>query len=596
MLNLKDKLLDILVNSKAVSKDKLDKLIQIQKKKKLPLKKILLEEKIISENELLSILSEHLYLPFLHLTKYKFDPKVIALIPERVCRRYEIIPLSCIGNTLSIAMADPLNIFTLDDLKTLTGYKIDIVLSSEEEIKAAIDNQYRQNISDLQQVLSEVSRESLVEAKEKGYQDTGVTEELELTAAVQQSKTPPIVKLVDLMLIQALKRRSSDIHIEPEKDCLRVRYRIDGNLHDAFRLPKKNQNAVLARLKIISDMNITESRLPQDARFRVRLENREIDFRVSALPTTFGQKFVLRALDKSNLTIGLDKLGFSEQPLRLFKEAISHPFGMILVTGPTGSGKSTTLYSIINQLNKPERNIITIEDPVEYEIEGITQVQAHHDIGFDFASGLRAILRQSPDIIMVGEIRDAETADIAIKAALTGQLIFSTLHTNDAASSITRLMDMKIEPFLIASSLIMACAQRLCRKLCSRCRQLYTPPADIIKKLGIKEKFEPSTKLRIDGEPVEPFIEGRSRTIDFYQAKGCSYCNYSGFFGRIAILEVLMIDDHIRQLIVKKGSLDEIKDYAIKKQGMMTLRDDVLLKVKAGVTTLDEALRITTEE
>ncbi|MFC1658574.1 GspE/PulE family protein [Candidatus Omnitrophota bacterium] len=570
MLNLKDKLIEILVKSKSISEDKLDKLIQLQKKKHLPLRKLLLKEKVISEKELLSILSEHLYLPSLRLNKYKFDQKVIALVPEKFCRQYGIIPLSQIGNTLTVAMSDPLNIFVLDDLKTLTGCDIDIVLSPEEEIKTAIDNQYRKDSADLQQILSEISADPL--KAEEDSVATGAVEELELTDVVRESQTPPIVKLVDLMLIQALRRRSSDIHVEPEKDCLRVRYRIDGDLYDVLRLPRKNQNAILARLKIISNMNITESRLPQDGRFKVRLENKEVDFRVSALPTTFGQKFVLRALDKSNLSIGLDKLGFSEQPLRLFKEAIAHPFGMILVTGPTGSGKSTTLYSIVNQLNTAERNIITIEDPVEYEIEGITQVQARHEIGLDFASGLRSVLRQSPDIIMVGEIRDSETADIAIKAALTGQMILSTLHTNDAVSSVTRLIDMGVEPFLIASSMIMACAQRLCRKVCQKCRQVYEPSQEVLKDLGFKEK------------------------IQFYQTKGCDYCNHTGYFGRVAILEVLMIDDQVRQLIIKKGSLEEIRQYAIKKQGMKSLREDALLKVKTGLTTLDEALRITTEE
>ncbi len=571
MINLKERLVDILVRYKSIPKEKLDELIQLQKRKKLSLRQLLLKEKIISEQELLSILSEHLYLPFLRLAKYKFDPKVISLVPEQICLRYGIIPLSRMGNTMTIAMTDPFNIFALDDLKTLTGCDIDIVLSSEDEIRAAIDKQYHKDAADLQKILGEISKGAL-EGEREMVSDVQVTEELELTQAVRESQTPPIVKLVDLMLIQALKRRSSDIHVEPEEDCLRVRYRIDGDLYDVLRLPKKNQNAVLARLKIISNMNITESRLPQDGRFKVRLENKEIDFRVSALPTTFGQKFVLRALDKSNLSVGLDKLGFSEEPLRLFKEAIAHPFGMILVTGPTGSGKSTTLYSIVNQLNTPERSIVTIEDPVEYEIEGITQVQAHHEIGLDFASGLRSVLRQSPDVIMVGEIRDSETADIAIKAALTGQLLLSTLHTNDAASSITRLIDMGIEPFLVASSLIMACAQRLCRRLCNKCRQIYDAPGEILKGLGIKEK------------------------ATFYQAKGCDYCNNTGYFGRIAVLEVLMIDDYIRQLIIKKGSLEEIKAYAIKKKGMRTLRDDALLKAKQGLTTLDEAVRITTEE
>jgi type IV pilus assembly protein PilB len=374
------------------------------------------------------------------------------------------------------------------------------------------------------------------------------------------------------MLSQALKKRASDIHIEPEMDGVRVRYRIDGALHDMLKIPKKNQNAVIARLKIVSNLDITESRIPQDGRFKVRFEKREVDFRVSSLPTTFGQKFVLRALDKSNLSIGLDKLGFSAQPYRIFQEAITKPFGMILVTGPTGSGKSTTLYSVLTQLNVPEKNIITIEDPVEYQVEGITQIQVKPDIGLDFASGLRSLLRQSPDIIMIGEIRDPETADIAIKAALTGQLMLSTLHTNDAITSITRLIDMGVEPFLVASSLVMLCAQRLCRKICPRCKKQTDIPKDFLEKIGFK---------------------GESK---FYTADGCKYCSNTGFHGRVAILEAVLIDDVIREMIIKRKSIDDVKKYAIEKCSMMTLRDDAFLKVKEEQTTLEEALRITTEE
>jgi type IV pilus assembly protein PilB len=374
------------------------------------------------------------------------------------------------------------------------------------------------------------------------------------------------------MIAGALDKRSSDIHIEPEKECLRVRYRIDGVLYDIASFSKEEQNAITARIKIISNLDITESRLPQDGRFKVRFKGREVDFRVSGLPTTFGQKFVLRALDKANLSIGLDKLGFNEQPLSVFKTAIEKPFGMILVTGPTGSGKSTTLYSVLNQLNTPEKNIITIEDPVEYQVEGITQIQVKPEIGLNFASGLRSLLRQSPDIIMVGEIRDSETADIAIKAALTGQLLLSTLHTNDAISSITRLIDMGVEPFLVASSLIMVCAQRLSRKVCLNCRKPAEIAPSFLKEIGFSEK------------------------VTFYTAAGCQHCGNTGFFGRVAILEALLIDDTIREMIIQKKSLDEIKNYAVSKCGMRTLRDDAFLKVKQELTTLEEALRITTEE
>ncbi len=571
MQSLKENIIEILLKNKLFTKEQLDKALKIQKDNDIPLRKVLIGEGLILEETLLSLLSEQLYIPTLHLTKYRFDPNIINLIPERIARQYNLIPLSRMGNTLTISMSDPLNIFALDDLNVLTGCDIDTVLSPQDEIQRAIDMQYRLESKDMQQILDEAS---IAQAGlEKKDIELLKQEEIELSSVLEESEKAPIVQLVDLMLSQALKKRASDIHIEPEWGCLRIRYRVDGSLHDIFKIPKVNQNAILARIKIISNLDITESRIPQDGRFKVKFEGKEVDFRVSALPTTFGQKFVLRALDKSNLSIGLDKLGFSERPSAIFKEAIAKPFGMILVTGPTGSGKSTTLYSILNQLNTSDRNIISIEDPVEYQIEGITQIQVKPEIGLDFASGLRSLLRQSPDVIMIGEIRDSETADIAIKAALTGQLVFSTLHTNDAISSITRLIDMGVEPFLVASSLVMLCAQRLCRKICSKCRKPVDLPRNYLEKIGFKDQ-----------------------KITFYQAEGCKYCNNTGFFGRIAILEALMIDDTIREMIMKKESFDAIKQYAVEKCGMFTLRDDAFLKVKQELATLEEALRITTEE
>ena len=567
MPTLKEELIQILIKSKGITQKQLEEALELQRKNNLPLRKILIDKKLISETELLSLLSQQLYIPTLSLTKYKFDPEIINLIPEQSARRYNIVPISRIGNTITVAVCDPLNIFVLDDLKSLTGCDIDIVLSPEDEILKAIELCYRGGIKDIGSILPEQVSGQTEQEVELLRQET-----IELSEAVKESERPPLVQLVDLMLTQALKKRASDIHIEPAIEGLRIRYRIDGSLHDIFTLPKIKQNAVLARLKIISNLDITENRMPQDGRFKVRLDKREIDFRVSALPTSFGQKFVLRALDKSNLSIGLDQLGFSPEPLRLFKEAVARPFGMILVTGPTGSGKSTTLYSILNKLNTPERHIITIEDPVEYQIDGITQIQVKPEIGLDFASGLRALLRQSPDIIMVGEIRDTETADTAVKASLTGQLLFSTLHTNDAASSITRIIDMGVEPFLVASSLIMVCAQRLCRCICPKCKEKADIPQEILKRAGFKEK------------------------VIIYKGKGCNFCNLTGFYGRIAILEALMIDDAIREMIIQKKSCDEIAEYAIKNLGMRTLRDDAFLKVKEGIITWEEAIRVTTQE
>lgn len=567
MPTLKEELIEILLKSKRITKEHLDEAIQFQLKSSIPLRKILVDKRLINEEELLSLLSKKLFIPTLHLTKYKFAPEIMGLVPEEVAVKFRIMPVSRIGDTLTVAVSDPLNIFILDDLKTITGCNIDIVLSPEDEIKKAIDACYRGGTKDMECIISEQASAGESKGVEVVEQET-----LELSEAIKESQKAPVVQLVDLMLIQALKKRASDIHIEPSREALRVRYRIDGSLYDIFNLPKVKQNAVLARIKIISNLDITESRLPQDGRFKVKLNAREIDFRVSALPTNFGQKFVLRILDRSNLSVGLEQLGFSQEPMDLFKEAIVKPFGMILVTGPTGSGKSTTLYSVLNKLNTPDRNIITVEDPVEYQLEGVTQIQVKPEIGLDFASGLRALLRQSPDVIMIGEIRDGETADIAVKAALTGQLVLSTLHTNDAVSSITRLMDMGVEPFLVASSLVMVCAQRLCRRICTKCRQEVELPHDFLKNAGL------------------------TQNSTFYKGSGCSFCNNSGIYGRIAILEALMIDDLIREMIIKKKSSDEIKEYALKDLNMKTLRDDAFQKVRGGLITLEEAIRVTTEE
>ena len=570
MKALKENLIEILLKNKVLTQEQLDRALKIQNDRQVPLRRVLIDEKIIGEDQLLQFLSTNLYIPSLHLSKYKFDPEIVKIIPAHMAQQYTVIPISRIANTLTVAMADPLNVFALDDLKVITGCDIDIVLSPIDEISRAIETHYATGTKDMQELISAGE-----EKKDGSFNDVEVVkdEDIDLSSVVSESEKPSIVKLVDVMLTEALKKRASDLHIEPAIDGLKVRYRVDGALHEIIKLPKKNQNAVTARLKIISNMNITENRIPQDGRFKVKFEGKEIDFRVSSLPTTFGQKFVLRVLDKGQLSIGLDKLGFSPEPARIFKEAVAKPFGMILVTGPTGSGKSTTLYSVLNQLNTPQRNIITIEDPVEYQLDGITQIPVRHDIGLDFSAGLRAVLRQSPDVIMVGEIRDSETADIAVKASLTGQLFLSTLHTNDALTSVTRLMDMGVDPFLVATSIVMVCAQRLCRRICPKCKKPSSVPASYLKEIGF---------------PFEDAV--------FYKAEGCKYCNNTGIYGRIAILEAVLIDDSIREMIIKKQSLDSIREYAVKKLGMKLLRDDAFLKVKDGMTTLEEAIRITTEE
>ena len=572
MPTFKKRLMDALLQAKLLTPQDLERAEQIQVKTGENLRDILVKQGFVKEKDLIAALAKELFIPYLELAKYKIDAQVIELLPEKVARQYKAVALSKIGNVLSVAMSDPLNIFAIDDLKAITGYDIDIVLASEKDITKTLDRFFK-GVTDGEEI-------SAAAEEDKGREVEVIKTDgtIELGAVVEESEKAPIVKIVDLMLTEALKKRASDIHVEPMEHDLRIRYRIDGHLFDVFRLPKKNQNAVLARLKIISGLDITEARLPQDGRFKVKLRDREIDFRVSALPTTFGQKFVLRTLDKAKLSVGFESLGMTEEPRRLFEEAITKPYGMILITGPTGCGKSTTLYSILNKLNKPESNIVTIEDPVEYQVEGITQIAVRPEIGLTFASGLRSVLRQSPDVVMVGEIRDSETADISIKASLTGQVVLSTLHTNDAVGAITRLIDMGIEPFLVASSLIVTSAKRLCRRICQRCKEPVDIPKETWKKLGLDRVIK------------------AGETPTFFKGKGCHACNNSGYFERIGIHEVLMIDDSIRGLIIQRASTGHIKEFAMKEKGMKTLRDDAMLLVVRGITTLEEALRATTEE
>ncbi len=561
LIALKKKLNEILLERKLISEEDLKKALAIQKEKGGQLSKILVEQKAISQKDLMYCLGSHLGIPPINLSRYKVDPKIVNLIPERVARHYLVLPVSKIKNVISVAMVDPLNIFALDDIRALTRSEVQTMITTSDDISQAIEKYYGSKMQEMTQ---------LVEEARKSAKEAEVANLEEMTKA---GKGAPIIKLVDVIVKEALKNRASDIHFEPFADNLRIRYRIDGVLHQFYNLPKEIQNALIARLKIISNMDITQRRIPQDGRFKIKLEQKEIDFRVSILPTNFGGKAVLRALEKSNLSIGLDRLGFLPGPLAAFKEAIAKPYGMILLTGPTGCGKSTTLYSILNQLNTTDKNIVTVEDPVEYQIERITQIPVKPEIGLTFASGLRSILRQSPDVIMVGEIRDGETADIAIKAALTGELVLSTLHTNDAASAITRLVDMGVEPFLVASSVILIAAQRLCRKNCSGCKEVYDIPQNVLTDLGLKV----------------------GKGTKFYHGKGCVKCNRTGYYGRMGTLEVLIIDDTIREMIIKGCPSNEIKDYA-RKHGMKTLRENGLEKFIQGDTTLEEVLRMTAEE
>jgi len=562
---LKDRILDAIREMKIMDESHLEDLLEkVQEKNEGDMLKALVESGAIPDRELLRVLSQEMEIPFIDISRVSFSKEVIEIVPDKMAERYQIIPLSRIGDVLTLIVSDPTDIVAIDDVKTVTGCDINVVLATKSDINECL------------RALHSEEEEIFTGIDEGDDPDVEIVEQsgmMDVTEIAKESKTAPIVKMVDLIITEAVKKRASDIHIEPEEKALRIRYRIDGKLHSVFEIPKKNQNAILARLKIMSNMDITESRVPQDGRFRIKFEKREIDFRVSALPIRYGNKIVLRALDKGNLAIGLDTMGFLPGPIKDFKEALSHPYGIILVTGPTGSGKSTTLYSVLNDMNKPDINIITIEDPVEYQVGGITQIAARQEIGLDFASGLRALLRQSPDVIMVGEIRDFETADIAIKASLTGQMVLSTLHTNDAVGAITRLVNMGVEPFLVSSSLVMACAQRLLRKICPHCKVETQIAEDVVYEL--REKYP-------EAKDVDVFFKG----------KGCKKCGGTGYLGRMGTLETLLVDDKIREMVNARKAEQEIRDY-LKEKGVKTLRDNAMVKFINGETTLEEVYRVT---
>ncbi|RKY33656.1 MAG: type II secretion system protein GspE [Candidatus Omnitrophota bacterium] len=560
MESLRERILKDVVERKGIDKSILDR-INKESKNIYQLKENLIKNNIVNEEEILLIFSKELKIPFFDLGKYKVSSENKEIIPKELAFKYKVFPISKIGEVLTLATANPLDVVAIDDIKMACSLdRVELVLAKEEEIIRFLDELY--------------SQEKISPLLEEAPQDADVQEvsykgEESLEKVIKESNLPPIIRVVDLIIYEGLKRRASDIHIEPTEKDLSIRYRIDGVLHHGLSLPKINQNAILARLKIMSSLNITEFRVPQDGRFKIKFENREIDFRVSSLPTDFGEKIVLRVLDKESLSLGLKNLGFSPRPLKLFEEALKAPFGIILVTGPTGSGKSTTLYSVITQLNTPDKSIITIEDPVEYQIEGITQIQVNPEIGLTFASCLRSVLRQSPDVIMVGEIRDSETADIAIKASLTGELIFSTLHTNNSVGAITRLVDMGVEPFLVASSLIASTAQRLTRRVCPKCKEEYKPDKELLKRINF------------------PPFSGK-----LYKGKGCEFCHYTGYRGRTALLEVFSLDDSLREMVAKRASEEELTNYARKHRDFSSLKEDGFIKCIEGVSSLEEVLRV----
>ncbi|MDD3089127.1 MAG: GspE/PulE family protein [Candidatus Omnitrophica bacterium] len=565
--NIKEKIIAGLIGRGLVDEKRLMSVFDEKQDSMTGLVRKLTDSSIVSDKDLMIVLSQELDIPPIDVTRVNIRNEMMGLVPEKIIQRHAVVPLARVGEMITVIMSDPTDVFAIDDLKTITGCDIGLVLATEKDIQKALHAFYHGGDEDISTIIDEGSETA--EDVEFVGQGSGP----DVTEMKRESKLAPIVKMVDLMVSEAVRKRASDIHIEPQEKGLRIRYRIDGELHEVLDIPRKNQNAIIARIKILSNMDITETRAPQDGRFRVKVDGKEIDLRVSSLPTIFGNKIVLRTLDKSNLSVGLESLGFLRETVEDFKKALAKPFGIILVTGPTGSGKSTTLYSILNDLNVPGRNIVTVEDPVEYQLQGITQIAAKPEIGLDFAGGLRAILRQTPDVIMVGEIRDFETADIAIKASLTGQMVLSTLHTNDAIGAITRLTNMGIEPFLIASSLIMTCAQRLLRRICPHCRR----------------EIELSGKLKEEIRVKYPELDAAEK---FYAGAGCPKCHNTGYLGRMGILETVLIDDELKAMINKKVSEEELKEY-LRSIGWKNLRENAVTSFILGNTTYEEVLRAT---
>jgi type IV pilus assembly protein PilB len=554
---------ELLLREKKINSRQLEEALEEQKRQGGTSKigAVLVQKGFIAEDSLTLFLAKHFGLPQIDLRGIEFDPSLGEVIPAAIARKYEILPVGREGTKIKIAISDPSNIFALDELKFLTGSNIQLFLASDQQLKEAIDKHYS---------ISETICNVLEDIKNLEVDVVRTEDEADELNLEQAAAEAPVVKLTNLILMDAIKRGASDIHFENYDRAFRVRYRIDGVLYEIMNPPVKLNRAIISRIKIMSNLNIAERRLPQDGRLKLRFgQGQEMDFRVSSLPTLFGEKVVLRLLDKSALRVNLDVLGFEEEALRLFREAIHRPYGMILVTGPTGSGKTTTLYSALNELNKATQNISTAEDPVEMYMAGINQVQIHEEIGLTFSNALRAFLRQDPDIIMVGEIRDRDTAEISIKAALTGHLVLSTLHTNDAPNSVTRLLDMGVEPFLVSSSLHLVVAQRLVRRICSKCKREIEPPRESLQEL-----------------------EGGSWEGTLYGGTGCPECNYSGYRGRVAIYEVLPFGESLKELVFERASAAAIKSKACS-LGMKTLRESGIVKVRSGLTTLEEVFRVT---
>lgn len=559
-------LLNLLINKKLVSNKEIEDICKKQGENNFSIQRIILGAGIMNKKEMMQLLSEEIGVPYVDLEGKTFDPSIVAMLSEEISRKHNLVTIGKKKEKLIVAMANPLDVYTHDEIKIITGYEVEPYLAYSDDISKVLDSVYGIT-ENLQQMIGEITSLPITAVEEE-------VEDMEITRSVTESHEAPVIALVNLIMLRAIKEGASDIHIEPSGDKhLKVRYRIDGILHDIMSPPKSLHMAIISRVKIMSNMNIAERRLPQDGRIKVQVHGREVNFRVSTIPAVNGESAVLRILDPAQIMLNLKSIGFSDNNLEKYQKLIEKPNGIILVTGPTGSGKSTTLYATLNILNSIEKKIMTIEDPVEYRLDGISQLQAKPKIGLTFAAGLRSFLRQDPDIMLVGEIRDKETAEVAIQSALTGHLVLSTLHTNDAPSSVIRLIDMGIEPFLISSSVIGVIAQRLVRKICPYCKR-EAPVTDEIK--AVMEEFNVS--------PGE---------IRLFYGEGCPHCKQTGYKGRTAVFELMVINEPIRELIYGHASLSEIRDAAIKKNGMVTLKEDGLLKIGAGITTMEEVVRAT---
>ncbi|MFC1514767.1 GspE/PulE family protein [Candidatus Omnitrophota bacterium] len=565
-MGIKEKILKTLKDSKLVSKEDIDRALELQKETGGSLGEVLVKLGLTDEKSLLLILSKDLGIPPIELSRFKIPDDMAKIVSSPYARKYKVVPVGKIGKTLTIAMSDPLNIFALDDLKRLTGLEINPVLASSQDIEETIIRFYQESAKEEIDTILDTkgtSKLEVIQETKRPGDDQG--------PMLQDIREGPVVKITNFILKNAIEQKASDVLIEPMDNSMRIRYRIDGILQKKESPPANMQPLITSRIKVISNLDIAEHRLPQDGRFRMRVGSRDVDFRVSVMPTVLGEKVVLRILDKSQALLDIGTLGFEEDSVEQIKQVALKPHGMIISCGPTGCGKTTTLYSILKYIDSPEKNIITVEDPIEFDLKGINQVQVHSEVGLTFASSLRSILRQDPDIVMVGEVRDYETVDIAIKAALTGHLVLTTIHTTTACGSVTRLINMGVEPFLVTSSVLGVIAQRLVRKLCDSCKEETDIPDYLKTGLG----FEKAAKA--------------------FKPVGCRKCNNAGYRGRIALSEFLELTDDIKEMIARSATESELKE-AARKKGMRTLREEGVLKLKQGLTSLEEVLRVTAED